>query len=74
MRKEAQEYRAQLLKDIETSAKGGAKGGSGKGGAAASSHSSAGVRTKLVNAITVMQEGLVERESEVSRNDQLNTC
>ena len=58
MRKEAQEYRTQLLNEIKAS----------KPEASTSSTSSTvsqNIKAKLVNAVDVMQEGLVEREAEV---------
>ena len=69
MRKEAQEYRAQLLAEI----KGGAASQASTSATASSSVTSSqqAIKRKLVNAVSVMQEGLVEREAEV-RGRSLN--
>lgn len=63
MRKEAQDYRAFLLREIESGV-GRASQGGGPAASAPSASSSA-IKSKLENAISVMQEGLVEREAEV---------
>ena len=64
MRKEAQDYRNQLLSEIKASV-----GTRGQAAAASTSASSSGeqgaIKKKLENAIVIMQEGLVERQAEV---------
>ena len=64
MRKEAQDYRNQLLSEIRASV-----GTRGQAAAASTSASSSGeqgaIKKKLENAIVIMQEGLVERQAEV---------
>ena len=59
MRKEAQEYRTQLLNEIKASKPEVSSSSS------SSSDISRSIKAKLINAVEVMQEGLVEREAEV---------
>ncbi|KAG1673006.1 hypothetical protein FOA52_005936 [Chlamydomonas sp. UWO 241] len=61
MRKEAQDYRARLLKDIAADVARVAPSGK----AAAPTEATSMTKRKLQNAIAVMQEGLIERETEV---------
>eukprot|EP00955_Chlamydomonas_euryale_P030567 321943-Chlamydomonas_euryale.AAC.7 len=61
MRKEAQEYRTFLLRTIEESVAAAAAAAAEPDGSPRSSP----VKVKLENAIRAMQEGLVERETEV---------
>ena len=60
MKKQAKDYRTKLLKQIEDSIKRTVQPATADG-----TNQAANIKQKLVNAIAAMQEGLVERESEV---------
>ena len=68
MRKEAQDYRNQLLSEIKASVttRGQAATAAVPSTSSAATEQGA-IKKKLENAIVVMQEGLVERQAEVYR-------
>ncbi|GAX74687.1 hypothetical protein CEUSTIGMA_g2135.t1 [Chlamydomonas eustigma] len=65
MRKEAQDYRAWILNGVKESVRSSSTTGPSTVSSSSTSTTSSIVKRKLLNAINVMQEGLVEREAEV---------